>query len=78
MHWAFPPVVGGVESHLIYLYKELADRGHEISLLTAPHPARDDKSVGWIKITSDEYMSLPFLQGRIARRHSRPQPALFL
>ncbi len=62
MHWAFPPVVGGVESHLIYLYEELADRGHEISLLTAPHPARDDKSIDWIRITSDEYMSLPFLQ----------------
>ncbi|HUL61649.1 MAG TPA: glycosyltransferase family 4 protein [Methanocella sp.] len=54
--------MGGVESHLIYLYEELADRGHEISLLTSPHPARDDKSIGWIRITSDEYMSLPFLQ----------------
>ena len=23
MHWAFPPVVGGVESHLIYLYNNV-------------------------------------------------------
>jgi deoxyuridine 5'-triphosphate nucleotidohydrolase len=62
MHWAFPPVVGGVESHLVYLYEELAARGHKISLLTAPHPARDDKSFDWIKITSDNNMNLPFLQ----------------
>ncbi|WP_424359307.1 glycosyltransferase family 4 protein [Methanocella sp. MCL-LM] len=64
MHWAFPPVVGGVESHLVYLYEELARRGHEISLLTAPHPDRDDKSVDWIKITSEDYMSLEHLQRR--------------
>jgi hypothetical protein len=62
MHWAFPPVVGGVESHLIYLYEELANRGHEISLLTSPHPARDDSSIDWIKIKSDDHMSLPYLQ----------------
>jgi len=62
MHWAFPPVVGGVESHLVYLYKELARRGHEISLLTAPHPARNDDDYSWIKITSDNYMSLEYLQ----------------
>lgn len=62
MHWAFPPVVGGVESHLVYLYEELASRGHKISLLTAPHPARNDNSVNWIKITSDDYMNLSFLQ----------------
>jgi len=62
LHWAFPPVVGGVESHLVYLYEELAKRGHEIVLLTAPHPARDDRAWDWIKITSDKYMSLEFLQ----------------
>lgn len=62
MHWAFPPVVGGVESHLIYLYKELASRGHEVSLLTAPHPKRDDSSFDWCKVISDEYMSLEYLQ----------------
>ncbi|MGA9138955.1 MAG: glycosyltransferase family 4 protein [Methanocella sp.] len=62
MHWAFPPVVGGVESHLVYLYEELARRGHEISLLTAPHPARNDDDYNWIKITTDDYMSLEYLQ----------------
>jgi glycosyltransferase involved in cell wall biosynthesis len=61
MHWAFPPVVGGVESHLIYLYTELAQKGHEISILTAPHPERDDGSIGWCRITSDELMSIDAL-----------------
>lgn len=64
MHWAFPPVVGGVESHLVYLYEELARRGHEIALLTAPHPEREDDSHGWIRITSDDYMNIEFLQHR--------------
>lgn len=58
MHWAFPPVVGGVESHLIYLYRELASRGHEISILTAPHPDRDDDAAGWCRIMSDPLLDL--------------------
>lgn len=62
MHWAFPPVVGGVESHLVYLYEEIARRGHRVSLLTAPHAGRDDRSFDWIRITSDDYMSIEFLQ----------------
>jgi len=61
MHWAFPPVVGGVESHLVYLYEELASRGHEISILTAPHPERDDQSLHWCSITSDDHMSIDYL-----------------
>ncbi len=62
VHWAFPPVVGGVESHLIYLYGELARMGHSISFITAPHPMRDDASVGWCKVTSSELMSIDLLQ----------------
>lgn len=58
MHWAFPPVVGGVESHLIYLYRELALRGHEVSILTASHPQRDDDAAGWCRIMSDPLLDL--------------------
>jgi len=61
VHWAFPPVMGGVESHLIYLYGELARMGHEVSFLTAPHPQRDDASVGWCKVVSNELMSIEHL-----------------
>ena len=61
VHWAFPPVVGGVESHLIYLYEELARMGHEVSFLTAPHPQRDDKAAGWCKVVPNDLMSIDHL-----------------
>ncbi len=34
LHWAFPPIIGGVESHLAMLGPELVLRGHEVFLLT--------------------------------------------
>lgn len=58
IHWAFPPVVGGVESHLIYLYTELARMGHDISFLTAPHPSRDPDTYPWCRIVDNELMSI--------------------
>ncbi|HTY91927.1 MAG TPA: glycosyltransferase family 4 protein [Methanocella sp.] len=61
VHWAFPPVVGGVESHLGYLYGELARMGHDVSILTAPHPQREDGSTGWCTVVSDELMDIDHL-----------------
>ncbi len=58
MHWAFPPVVGGVESHLVYLYEEMARRGHKVSVLTAPHPERDAAAYPWCRLISDDRMSI--------------------
>lgn len=34
VHWAFPPIIGGVETHLAILLPELVKRGHQVSLLT--------------------------------------------
>ncbi len=34
LHWGFPPVIGGVETHLNLLLPEMAKGGHEVSLLT--------------------------------------------
>ena len=34
MHWGFPPIVGGVETHLNIMLPEMAKLGHNISLLT--------------------------------------------
>ncbi|MDQ0285846.1 glycosyltransferase involved in cell wall biosynthesis [Desulfofundulus luciae] len=34
LHWAFPPIIGGVESHLAMLCPELARYGCQVSLLT--------------------------------------------
>jgi len=33
-HWGFPPVIGGVETHLTILLPTLAQMGHNVSLLT--------------------------------------------
>lgn len=34
MHWGFPPIIGGVETHLTLLLPELVKRGHQVGLLT--------------------------------------------
>uniref|UniRef100_A0A7C2I302 Glycosyltransferase family 1 protein n=1 Tax=Ammonifex degensii TaxID=42838 RepID=A0A7C2I302_9THEO len=34
LHWAFPPTIGGVETHLTMLCPALVKRGHQVALLT--------------------------------------------
>ena len=34
LHWGFPPIIGGVETHLSLLGPELVKKGHAVSLLT--------------------------------------------
>jgi hypothetical protein len=34
MHWGFPPIVGGVETHLTIILPEMVKQGHKVSLLT--------------------------------------------
>lgn len=34
LHWGFPPVIGGVETHLNLLLPEMVKKGHQVSLLT--------------------------------------------
>jgi glycosyltransferase involved in cell wall biosynthesis len=34
LHWGFPPIIGGVETHLTLLLPELVKRGHAVGLLT--------------------------------------------
>lgn len=34
MHWGFPPIIGGVETHLTILLPEFIKRGHKVALLT--------------------------------------------
>ncbi|MCL0083731.1 glycosyltransferase family 4 protein [Thermodesulfovibrionales bacterium] len=34
MHWGFPPIIGGVETHLAILLREFIKRGHKVGLLT--------------------------------------------
>jgi glycosyltransferase involved in cell wall biosynthesis len=34
LHWGFPPIIGGVETHLVFLLPQLVKMGHKVSLLT--------------------------------------------
>lgn len=34
LHWGFPPIIGGVETHLTILLPQLVTLGHKVSLLT--------------------------------------------
>ena len=34
LHWGFPPIIGGVETHLTILMPQLVRMGHKVSLLT--------------------------------------------
>lgn len=34
LHWGFPPIIGGVETHLTILLPQLVKFGHKVSLLT--------------------------------------------
>lgn len=38
----YPPVIGGEERHVISLSEALAGRGHDVTVATLPHPARDE------------------------------------
>jgi len=34
LHWGFPPMIGGVETHLTILLPEMVRMGHKVDLLT--------------------------------------------
>ncbi|MCK5218613.1 glycosyltransferase family 4 protein [bacterium] len=62
MHWAFPPTIGGVETHLTILMPELVRNGHQVSLLTGMEkeaPKREEYCGATIHRTP--YMNLNYL-----------------
>ncbi len=65
LHWGFPPIIGGVETHLTILLPTLAKKGHRVNLLTASfegQKARDTyKGVG---IHREPIMDLNWLSQR--------------
>ncbi len=64
-HWGFPPIIGGVETHLTMLCPELVGRGHEVSLLTGSvDGGREDDCYHGVKIKRTPLMSLNWLYKR--------------
>ncbi|MDP8262706.1 MAG: glycosyltransferase family 4 protein [Candidatus Ancaeobacter aquaticus] len=43
LHWAFPPIIGGVETHLTVILPELVKMGHSVSLLTGSVAGAKDR-----------------------------------
>ena len=35
IHWGFPPIIGGVETHLTIIMPEMVEMGHKVSLFTS-------------------------------------------
>ena len=65
VHWAFPPIIGGVETHLVMLLPELIKRGHEVSLLTgAPERTKIREIYKGIKVNRAPIMNLNWLNKR--------------
>ncbi|OGW75947.1 MAG: hypothetical protein A2Z72_08895 [Omnitrophica bacterium RBG_13_46_9] len=65
IHWAFPPIIGGVETHLVMLLPELVKMGHEVSLLTgSTEGAKANDIYKGIKITRVPIMNLNWLNAR--------------
>ncbi len=65
IHWAFPPIIGGVETHLVMLLPELVKRGYEVSLLTgSAEGAKAYDDYKGVKITRAPIMNLNWLSKR--------------
>ena len=65
VHWAFPPIIGGVETHLVMLLPELVKRGHSVSLLTgSTEGAKARETFKGVGITRVPIMNLNWLNKR--------------
>ena len=65
LHWGFPPIIGGVETHLTILLPTLARMGHKVSLLTAVFTGKKarDRYKG-VEIFREPIMDLNWLNKR--------------
>jgi glycosyltransferase involved in cell wall biosynthesis len=72
----YPPVIGGEERHVITLSRSLAQRGHEVGVVSLPHPERPDE-------VEDEGVAIKSVSGVMQRcgslfsERERPHAAPF-
>jgi len=62
IHWAYDPIIGGVETHLKILLPEIIKSGHRVSLLTADYKGKpqEEKAAGF-SIFRTPYLNLDLL-----------------
>jgi glycosyltransferase involved in cell wall biosynthesis len=58
LHWAFPPIIGGVETHLMMLGPELVARGLTVNLLTGSVDGRETIDYQGMTVTRTPLMDL--------------------
>ena len=62
MHWGFPPIIGGVETHLVFMMPEMVKMGHQVSLLTGSDKGSPEEfNFQGAKVYRTEYFDLNWL-----------------
>ncbi|MFA7676590.1 MAG: glycosyltransferase family 4 protein [Candidatus Omnitrophota bacterium] len=65
LHWGFPPIIGGVETHLTILLPQLVSGGHKVSLLTgAVEGVKGSYKYQGVEISRTPLMDLNWLYKR--------------
>jgi len=65
LHWGFPPIIGGVETHLTIMAPEMARRGHRVSILTgAVEGAKNKENFKGVTVYRTPIMDLNWLTKR--------------
>jgi glycosyltransferase involved in cell wall biosynthesis len=65
LHWGFPPVIGGVETHLTMLLPEMVNRGHSVGLLTGSVEGTPERQeLGGVVVCRSPLLDLNWLYKR--------------
>jgi len=62
VHWTYPPIIGGVETHLVTIYPEIAKLDTKVYLLTARHAGIPDREVNLINVMRSDVMDTALLE----------------
>ena len=65
LHWGFPPIIGGVETHLTIILPQMAKKGYKVSLLTcSAEKAKARESYCGVEVFRYPIMDLNWLYKR--------------